>query len=208
MKKFGFAFAGAMALFAVLGSADATVLKFDNFPEASSTFDFRGSVVSEGGFTLTNNHGTADSLGQWTNASGYDGDPIGHALFVNYGGTTTTIASATNAAFDFNSIDLGDVFNDGSSGNISIAWDIFGGGTGALLVALDSLVGLQTFAVNALGVTAVKITALTTPGPWLQLDNVVVNSQVSTVPLPATLPLLLSGFAGLAALRRRMAKTI
>jgi hypothetical protein len=209
LKTYLKALAGAVALCVVSTVAHATVVKFDNFDEGGSVYDARGPVVSEGGFNISATSNLAnvnqpDVFGQWTNASGYDADPVGHTLFVNFRNITTTIASATNAAFDFKSIDLGDVYDNGSSGSIRIDWDIFGGGTGSLLVALDALKGLQTFVVNAIGVQAVKITGVSTPGTWLQMDNIVLNAPVvSAIPVPAALPMFLSGLAGLAALRRR-----
>ena len=217
MKYMLSALAGAAMMCAAGSATQAATIRFDNFAESGTILDGRGFVVTEAGYQLTNSASNPLSFIQWANSATLFGfpvhfdadpnDPLGHTLSVAAQNSTTTLTSLTTAAFDFLSIDFADMFNSGATGNISLSWDFTGGGSGGTIVSLDALAGLQTFSINALDVTAVRIAGLTTPGTFLQMDNINVrphnDGAVSAVPLPAGLPMLLTGLGGIVFMGRR-----
>lgn len=66
---------------------------------------------------------------------------------------------------------------------------------------------LTNFAVNLIGVSSVTISNIGVNGSYWSADNFNVNVGVSDVPVPAALPLLAAGLAGLGYAGRRRRKT-
>jgi hypothetical protein len=137
------------------------------------------------------------------NASNPNGD-IGQ----NYANTSNTITNNAKLAFDFSSIGLASIYNDGTGGNVTFTFNHVGGGSDSQTVTLLSGVsGLQTFTFNETDLTSVVFTPTTTYGPFIQFDNVGVNltDPVPLHPLPLLGQMLLLGLGGfgLLAYRRR-----
>lgn len=129
---------------------------------------------------------------------GAKADPDGLTLLNNYGTATTLVELIGGGIFDLFSIDLADGHNLGTTGDRFLSWTQSGGGTGSTSVTLDNAVGLQTFALNLTSFSLLPGSSV----PWVQMDNFVVET-LGPVPVPASLPLLGAGLAGLSALRWR-----
>lgn len=85
--------------------------------------------------------------------------------------------------FDLFSLDLADVYNNGTSGNVELTFTDFIGTT-SQLVTLDQIVGGQTFMFNRSALSSFTMKGITTEGRWLQFDNVAVD--VGAIPERAT----------------------
>lgn len=192
-----------------IGNANAANIDFDS--DTSSHFG-DGNPYQEDGFQISNSLNNTDGLLFWGNTnsgwSSFNADPNGNTLSHNHGSTTMTLTKVGGGLFDFNSIDLGDVYNAASGGNVLFDF-VFGNSTTLQsTVSLDNLVGLQTFLFNHLGLSQVSWTPLTTNGQWLQLDNIVIDSSVAPVPVPAAVWLFGSALTGLVGIgKRKRAKT-
>ena len=106
-------------------------------------------------------------------------------------------------AFTFNTIDLADVYNYGSGGDVQFNFTFADSSTSSTVVSLDTLVGLQTFTFNLANVAQVSWTPLSTQGNWIQLDNITVDAGSNDVPEPTSIALLGLGLAALFAKRRK-----
>jgi hypothetical protein len=186
-------------------ATDASATTIDLAPPTEAL----GFSYTQDGYTFTNSQPVSNAyinpvlhIASW-NASNPNGD-IGQ----NYAGTTNTITNNANQAFDFSSIGLASIFNDGTGGNVTFTFNHVGGGSDSQTVTLVSGVfGLQTFAFNETDLTSVVFTPTTTSGPWIQFDDVGVNPTVAVplhpLPLLGQMLLLALGGFGLLAYRRR-----
>lgn len=183
-----------------IGQAGAATITFN---ELTTTNYFNPvNPLTSGGFLFSNSQNTNDALGVW-NTSGTDtADPGFAAVFVNYGFTTTTMTQVGGGAFDFTSIGLADVYDNGVASTIAFTFNYFAGGNSTQSVTLDSLIGQQTFAFNQTALASVSWVTTAGDGGWNQFDNVVVNGN--QVPEPASLALMGLGLAAFAARRRKV----
>ena len=187
MKLFKTSFVVSAMVLASATMANASVLTFDDVVPDFNNF----GTYSYGGYDFTNGGGFAAIWpGYSPNSNGTPNLIYGYPF-----GNSLTITKTGGGLFDFNSIEMAISWYDSNPAEtISINGNPF---------ALSQL--LTTYNFNLLGVSSVSITGFDS-GYWVA-DNINVNS-VSAVPLPAALPLFLTGLAGVAALsRRRRRKT-
>ncbi len=201
----------AASLIAVSASASATLITFNELAFVG-TFDgesIKFDSVTSGGFLFSNSFETpgASKLGVWGRNSTFQSDPGFASVFVNWPNTRTTMTEEFGRAFDFNSIELADVFNKGESVTIDFTLDYFAGGFSKRSVKLDELSGLQTFTFDESALRSV--TWVTTDGNGFnQFDNVVVNGGVAPIPEPETYAMMLAGLGLLGAVARKRGKTV
>src|SRR5437870_623111 len=117
MKTKSWIKASLIVCFAVLAMASsgyATTIDFNEL--AHNDFYHPVNPVNSDGYTFNNScgHGS-DCLGVWGKNSPFQSDPGFASVFVNYGGTITTMTQNGGGSFDLFSIDLADVYNNGTS---------------------------------------------------------------------------------------------
>jgi hypothetical protein len=183
--------AAALALAAVCAPAAASTITFNDLTNTNS-FDLY-DTVTESGLLFTNSLGSDMDFIVWGSNDSYNADQGGATLGNNWSGTTTTVTRVGGGKFDLTSLDLADVYNNGSGGQVR--FDFNGDSAGTFYVDLDQNVGLQTFNFNMTGLISFSYTPLTTVGPWIQVDNVVMDlKQSSPAPEPASWAMMLGGF--------------
>lgn len=113
-------------------------------------------------------------------------------------GTTLTVSQTNGAAFDLNSFQLADVLNLGLSNNVLLTWTLVNGQTGGETLTLDKKRGFQNFAIDLDDIKSFSLKG----GSFLtsfQLDNL----NVSVVPEPGSIAMLLAGVGLLGTMARR-----
>jgi hypothetical protein len=183
-------------------SASAATITFGTFAgefgeELES--EFLGPTYVEQGMTFTNDQ----MLNRWVNGSPTDSDPTDStAMFANFPWTKTIIKRSDGGAFDLISLDLDDVYNQGSpNGILDYAYTLSGGATGGGSFVIDDVPGFSQLLLNLVGVEEFSF-APSTALIWVQFDNVVV-SGVAETPLPAALPLFGVALGGLLVIAKR-----
>jgi hypothetical protein len=203
LKHLILASVAALSLACGASAAQATTLTFDELPASL----YAQTVVSQGYQFDDFIANSPIALFTWDSGSVYNADPGGRTLNNNFFRSTITLTKVGGGTFDFNSVDLTDIYNnhDGQLGG-DVLFTFFDGlSTTSQTVTIDANPGFQTFTFNRTGLVSVSFVATTTNE--VQTDNFVLDaSGPSAVPEPATWALMLSGFglAG-AALRRRPA---
>jgi PEP-CTERM motif len=113
-------------------------------------------------------------------------------------GTKLTVTQTNGGLFDLNSFQLADLLNLGLSNKVLLSWTLGSGQTGNETLTLDKKRGFQTFDI---GVDDVK--SFTLKGSSIftsfQLDNL----NVTAVPEPGSMALLLAGLGLLATVASR-----
>ena len=125
------------------------------------------------------------------------------ALFASNVGTTTTLSRVDGGAFDLISLDLSEGNTASSAASLIFTGTLLAGGTTSFGLTLDGTFGMETVGFQGFAdVTSVSWQATGSRPASYQFDNIVVSS-LTPIPLPAGLPLLAAGLAGLALARRR-----
>jgi len=163
------------------------------------TFDFSSPVLmetySEDGFDIKTDVGGPQALATWAGFGSFDADPSpGSAtLLANTGsGATASFSAAGGVPFSFDSIDLADTFNDGTSFDVNFLFTFAHAPGMSASVTLDSAVGLQT---AFFGLSDVILVQWSSTGLAAQFDNIQATAAATT-PLPAALPLFASALGG------------
>lgn len=180
------------AMFALSTFANATVIDFNHLAH-NDTFQTFNSIKTNG-FVIKNDSQGSDRLGIWGKNDEFQADKGHAAVFVNYSGSKTSLEQANKSFFNFKSIDIADVFNQGDSASIQFSF-FNGQSTSFETVILDQLKGLQTFVFNKNNITKVS---------WVGSNSQFDNINISTpVPEPETYALIGLGLTGLWIARRR-----
>ncbi len=192
----------AVAATLAASGAQAQVIDFNELTHNGSYVT--SQTITSGGFLFDGSFGYAEQLGVWGSGSSYQADPGNAAVFINHGSNVISMAQVGGAAFDFTSIDMGDVFNVGYSSTFQF-WFNYADGSQAFgsQVTLDNVVGLETFAFNQTGLSSVSWQNIAGDNGWGQFDNVNVTSPMAPVPEPETYALMLVGLGAVAAVTRR-----
>jgi hypothetical protein len=190
--------AGLAAALAAPSAQAATVVDFSPLIGSDPYYTQVADGYSEGGLVF--NSSTRGYLFSWGPTSGFNPDPTGRALSVSGANMDLIVTAANGGVFDLISLDLTGGFN-GKGGVAPFTWTDATGAHSQNL-AMDQVVGLQTFVFNLKGLTQFTLKAL--PPKIFQVDNIVVDfPAASAVPEPSAWALMIAGF-GLtgAALRR------
>ena len=183
--------------------AHAEVITFDSL----STGQYLGTSYTTGGYTFSSD--VPLTLLSSLNAFDADTNPGGNTLTTAIATDGITVKSATaGGVFDLASFSLADWVNQGPAveqrhgpgiaGSVILSYTELVSGVSkdfSEVLTLDKTVGLQTFSLNLDNLTSFNLTSLT----GFQLDNV----NVSAVPEPASMTLLLAGMALVGTVARR-----
>lgn len=194
----------AAALMTV-SQAQAQTIDFDELAHRSLIGYQTWSHIDADGFRFDNSVDNNHALGVWSSNSSWQADSDGAAVFVNYGYSTTTMSHLGGQAFNFGSIDFGDVYNRAQPATVRFTFDYAAGGSSVSDVVLDSLRGLQTLTFNQTDLARVSWQTIAGGGGWGQFDNVNVGmaAVMAPVPEPETYALMLAGLAMVAFMVRR-----
>jgi len=197
MKPF---LAAAVAIFISAGSFEAAATTITFGTNDGSLYESVGDTYTESGYQFVN----PIELDRWPNGSVNDSDPTpSTGLFTNYSFTTTTISRIDGTPFNLSSMEIDDVYGQGSpSGLLNYTYGFSGGGTGAGSFLVDDVPGFSTILLNLANLAYFSMS----PSDQLvyyQFDNVIVSTGANVVPIPATLPLFASALAGLGWVARR-----
>ena len=180
-KKFTLSLIAGFGL--LVTSAQAAVILVD-FEEATE-----GAIITD---TYTENGVSFDPV-----QGAYDIFTNGSIIFNARNSAGLVIIEITFGGnpFDLLSFDIVNLTNAGAFTLTSNLGDSF---------AIPAAIGTVSFATTFIGVTTLTLTQ--SFGASLQIDNFTINSVTSAVPLPAALPLMIAGIAGLGAMTRRRRK--
>ena len=132
------------------------------------------------------------------NSNALLGITLNKSALVETIGTKLTVAQTSGAAFDLNSLQLADVLNVGLSNNVLLTWTLANGQTGSETLTLDKKRGFQTFNIDVDYVKSFSLKGASLLTSF-QLDNL----NVSAVPEPGSIAMLLAGVGLLGTMARR-----
>lgn len=172
MKHLILAGAAAVSLMSA-GAQAATVLTFDELADGY----YAQTIVSQGYAFDDFGSNSSIALFTWYAGSPYDADGPGRTLNNNYTHGVVTMAKVGGGTFDFNSVDLADIYNSADApmgGDVKFSF-FDGTSTTTQTVTLDALPGLQTFTFNRTGLVSLTFQAVTLSE--VQADNFVLNAS-------------------------------
>jgi hypothetical protein len=182
--------------------AQAQVIDFNELAHSGSYVT--SQTITSGGFLFDGSFGYTEQLGVWGSNSSFQADPGNATVFINHGGNVVSMSQVGDAAFDFTSIDMADVFNTGNSSTFQFYFNYADGSAAfGAQVTLDNVAGLETFTFNQTGLSSVSWQNIGGDNGWGQFDNVNVTSPMAPVPEPETYALMLVGLGAVAAVTRR-----
>jgi hypothetical protein len=148
--------------------ACATTVDFDALADSSPGFYERLDVQ---GYTFTNSASCNDALGVWPTNRHYQADPEFSAVFVNKAYSVTTATRTDGKPFDFHSIDLTDLLNEGLPLTMAFTFRFVDGHAEEEQVTLLPQAGLKPFEAEHSGLLSVSWRTLTGANGWNQFDN-------------------------------------
>ncbi|QMW22203.1 PEPxxWA-CTERM sorting domain-containing protein [Sandaracinobacteroides saxicola] len=193
-----------LATVAVAMPAAATVsVTFDDLINSGPFLVVSNPYTSPQGVVFTNDSPNAEALIAWGSSDSANADPGGATLVNNYSFTSTTISGPSR--FTLTAIDFADPFAGAVGGDILLRFLFTDSTTADLTLSLSGDAGLTRFTLGIGNLSAVTYTPLTTRGPWVQVDNVVLDDVVfgGVVPEPASWALMIAGFGLVGAAARR-----
>ena len=178
MKRFTTILA-ATALLLLAGTANAGLITFEEVPQTSGATPSTQGDITSGGYLFNS------STNHTHFVNNFSGGNSGSTFFGAddfAGANTVTMTESGGAAFNLNSLDLGNWFEQ--STNLLLTGTLFGGGTVSSNIALGAF---SNFALNWTNLISVSFdsTAGTDDQYW-GVDNI----SVSAVPEPSILILL------------------
>lgn len=181
--------------------AQATTLTFDDLAHAD-LYQFVSNYTA-GGYVVSNGSNPID-LGVWGTHSTRQADFGGAALFNSYNYTTTTLKHLNGDVFEFNSIDIADVYNQARAFTVDFTFTFSDGVQLTESVHHASVAGLERFTFNKSNVISVSWVNSGVLGSS-QFDNITMGNVTTPIPEPQTYALMLAGMGVLSivALRRR-----
>jgi hypothetical protein len=188
-------FATLAAAFFAAG-AGAEVITFDELAHGDP-YRFVNPLTS-GGFLFHAGCNDGLCLAVWGRDSPHQADPGNAAVFTNVPNVPVTMSQVGDGAFDLHAIDLGDVYDEGSSMTVRFDFHYKSGPSDSETITLDKLKGLQTVVLDRRNLDHVAWTTLTGDDGTLgtQFDNVDI-AAVQPVPEPATAASMLAGLIAL-----------
>jgi len=191
---------GTLAMVAVLqvlpSFASAAIIDFEDLNNnGTGGFTLYGDNFDSGGYNFASvvHAGDNQALASWTIdlPSFYTGTI---APFMNYSDDEMNMTKVGGGAFDVGSIDLTDVFRDGTLSTVDFVGTRADSSTVTQSVFVADGVNLQTYALNNM-TNIVSLGWKSVEGRWTQFDN------INIVPEPASMTVL--GIAALAMMRKR-----
>ncbi|MES2890289.1 MAG: hypothetical protein V4739_20020, partial [Pseudomonadota bacterium] len=170
--------AAAAALFSL--GAQATTLTFDDLAHAD-LYQFVTRYTA-GGYVVTNGTNPID-LGVWGTHSARQADFGGAALFNNYSHTTTTLRHLQGDVFEFQSIDIADVYNQARAFTVDFTFTFSDGVRLTETIHHGATTGLQRFTFNQPNVISVSWANSGVLGSS-QFDNVSMGNVTTPIPEP------------------------
>lgn len=192
-----FTIAAAIAALSI-GGAHAAVIDFQSLEHVDNVNKDEGFTYSEDGFTLTEENMNQGFHTFGTLESRYSGST---ALFNDTIGGVTKLVKDGGGVFDLNSIDLAEL-NGNRVATVTFTGNLSGGGTVTQSFTLDgNAFAPETF--SFVGFTNLVSVTWGQDSPFHQFDNIVLDENLAPVPVPASLPLVLTALAGLGFASRR-----
>ena len=185
--------AAAAAIVALSGAAHATVVDFNSL--AGQGFAFLGTSFSDDGLTFTS---TDENMFYWGHGSSEIADPNGTTMSENFQQTPIDVALTAGGAFTLNSVDLADVYNQGTAVDVLLTY-VDGTGSHDVTLNVAAARGLQTFQLGYAGVTSFSLTG---ENFWYQMDNISYSTPTA-VPEPGSIGMMLAGLAAIGVVARR-----
>ena len=161
---------------------------------APTVIDFTGTASSNKTFSeIANFDFTSSSLNLFGHSIGGQGST--RSALTELGLTTLTITAANAPAFDLDSLQLADFLNIGVKNSVFLSWTFTDGSTGGEAFKLDGKRGFQKLNLDLDDLKSLSLSSVF----GFQLDNV----NVTAVPEPESLALMLAGLAMLGTVARR-----
>jgi hypothetical protein len=185
------------AVLAGTGVATATLIDFNEFTNEFG--EFTGPLDSKGFHFANNAPAGGAPFAIWGFDNPWNADPGGATLSHNFALTTTTLTRVGGGAFEFDSVDFGNVYNlAGNQEDVTLVGTLGGGGTISTVVRTNGMAGLTHFEFDGLFLDVTQITWTPSNGVqnnFLQVDNVAVDSTSTAIPEPLSIFILIASLS-------------